>query len=113
MDNEAIRRCLMGLVRTGFVTDVDNTRHQARVKFPCEGFTSGWLYVLDNRAFIPGYAGEQRTEYAAGGGGYAEYASHSHALNIQQWMPKVNGRVLCLYLPTDDGNGDGFILGGF
>ena len=100
----------MGLVRTGFVTDVDNTRHRARVKFPCEGFTSGWLYVLDNRPFIPGYGQTQQTESKSGGSGESSFASHSHALNIKQWMPAINGKVLVLYLPVF--NADGFILGG-
>ena len=108
---EKIRRILSGLVRLGTVTDVDNEKRKVRVKFQSQDMTSGWLYVLDNRPFVPGYDTEpQRTETAAGGGGYAAYASHSHELVIKPWMPKINDTVLALYLPVL--NADGFVLGG-
>ena len=54
-----LEKILAGLVRVGTVTDVDNVKHMARVKFQGESFTSGWLYVLDNRPFIPGYGQTQ------------------------------------------------------
>lgn len=102
---------LSGLVRLGTVTAVDNAKHKARVKFQSEDMTSGWLYVLDNRPFIPDYdVVPQRTEYESGGSGEAAFASHKHDLKIKQWMPKVNQTVLCLYLPSF--NADGFVLGG-
>ena len=107
MDYEKI---LSGLVRVGTVTDVDNTKHMARVKFQGEGFTSGWLYVLDNRPFIPGYNQAQQTEAKGGGSGYAAFESHTHGLKINQWMPVVNSKVLVIYLPVF--NSDGFIVGG-
>ena len=107
MDDDKI---LSGLVRLGTVTDVNNTKHLARVKFQSEGMTSGWLYVLNNRPYIPGYNVPQRTEYESGGSGEAAFASHKHDLTIKQWMPKVNDTVLVLYLPVP--NADGFILGG-
>ena len=46
---EQLEQILAGLVRCGFVTDVDNDKHMARVKYEGEGITSGWLYVLNNR----------------------------------------------------------------
>ena len=101
---------LAGLVRLGTVTAVSNEKHQARVKFQSEGMTSGWLYVLNNRPFIPDYNVPQRTEFEEGGSGEPAFANHKHDLVIKQWMPKVNDTVLCLYLPVF--NGDGFILGG-
>lgn len=107
MDYEKI---LSGLVRVGIVTDVDNAKHMARVKYQGEDFTSGWLYVLNNKPFIPGYNQAQETEAKGGGTGYAAYESHKHALTINQWMPVVNSKVLVIYLPVF--NSDGFIAGG-
>ena len=108
---EKLRRILSGLVRLGTVTDVDNDKRKARVMFQSQGMTSGWLYVLNNRPFIPDYETEpKRTEAAEGGGGYAAYASHSHEIIIKPWMPKINDTVLVLYLPVL--NADGFVLGG-
>ena len=103
-------KILVGLVRVGTVTAVNNAKHLARVKFQSEGMTSGWLYVLDNRPFIPGYDQTQQTQSRSGGSGAAAFAEHTHELVIKQWMPKVNQTVLCLYLPAF--NADGFILGG-
>lgn len=110
-----IKKTLERLVQVGVVSDVDNVTHRCRCIFPSKisngvRMSSGWLYVLNNRPFIPDYGGAQRTEFAAGGGGYAEYASHSHSLNIKQWMPKINDRVLVIYLPCADS--DGFVIGG-
>ncbi len=31
-------------------------------------------------------------------------------LQTQPWMPKINDRVVCLYIPVF--NGDGFVIGG-
>lgn len=107
MDQEQI---LARLVRVGIVTDVDNAKHKARVKFSDVDMTSGWLHVLDNRPSIPGNDVEQRTEFEQGGSGDAEFAKHKHDLIVSQWMPKVNDTVLVLYLPIF--NSDGFVLGG-
>lgn len=109
MDTEEIGRILAGLVRVGTVTNVDEGKRMARVKFQSENMTSGWLHVLAARPYIPSYDGPQRTEFEAGGGGYAEFASHAHPLIIKPWMPKTNATVLCVYLPVF--NADGFILG--
>lgn len=104
-------KMISGLVRVGTVTDVNNGEHRARVKFQGEGMTSGWLYVLNNRPFIPDYDIEpQHTEAEAGGSGDAAFASHQHDLVIKQWMPKINDTVVCLYLPGF--NADGFVIGG-
>ena len=53
MDHE-MQKILSGLVRIGTVTDVDNARRMARVKFQDHDMTSGWLCVLKNQPFIPG-----------------------------------------------------------
>lgn len=97
-------------VRLGFVTDVNNDKRIARVKFEDLGYTSGWIPVLINRDFIPDYDVPQRTEFEAGGSGDPAFASHKHDLIIKPYMPKKGEQVLCLYEPVR--NGRGYILGG-
>lgn len=104
-----IEKILKRLVRIGTVTVTDPVKRVARVKFEDTGETSGLLYVLANRPYIPDYDVHQRTEFEAGGSGDPAFASHKHDLIIKPWMPKVNAVVLTLYLPVLDG--DGFILG--
>ncbi len=104
-----LEKIVAQLVRVGTVTDADPGTRTARVKFQDTGMTSGKLFVLASRPYVPDYNGPQRTEFEAGGGGDAAYASHKHDLKIKPWMPKVNATVLTLYLPILDG--DGFILG--
>lgn len=108
MDAEKV---LKRLVRVGTVTDIDNAKRKARVKFQDCNMTSGWLYVLDTHPHIPDYdPAPQKTNDKGGGSGEAAYESHSHSLTIKPWMPLVNDTVLTLYLPVF--NGDGFVLGG-
>lgn len=104
-----VEKILKRLVRIGTVTVTDPVKRVARVKFEDTGETSGLLYVLANRSYIPDYNVPQRTEFEAGGSGDPAFASHKHDLIIKPWMPKVNAVVLTLYLPVLDG--DGFILG--
>ena len=89
MDAEKV---LKRLVRVGTVTDIDNAKRKARVKFQDCNMTSGWLYVLDTHPHIPAYdPAQQKTELQDG---------HQHDLTIKPWMPLVND------------TGDGFVLGG-
>lgn len=104
-----VEKVLSGLVRVGKVTALDYQNRKARVFFEDRDLTSGWLYVLASRPYIPDYEGEQRTEYESGGAGDSAFESHRHALDIKPWMPKINETVLTLYLPVF--NADGFILG--
>ena len=104
-----VEKILSRLVRIGTVTMVDPVNRVARVKFEDTGKTSGKLFVLANRPYIPDYDVPQRTEYKGGGSGYPAYEEHAHPLIIKPWMPQVNAVVLTLYLPVLDG--DGFILG--
>ena len=60
--------------------------------------------------FIPAKGAAQRTESESGGSGEAAFADHSHAVTIAPWLPSPGDYVLCLYIPTDDG--DGFVIGG-
>lgn len=101
---------LAGSVRVGIVTDINRARLSARVKYPETGMTSGWLYVLERKSFLPDYDGPQETDPRAGGSGEAAFSSHTHGVSLKPWMPAVNDLVLVLYLPVRDG--DGFILGG-
>ena len=104
-----VAKILTHLVRIGTVTVTDSINRTARVKFEDTGQTSGLLYVLSNRPYIPDYDGPQRTEYEQGGSGDPAFENHKHDLKIKPWMPRVNAVVLTLYLPILDG--DGFILG--
>lgn len=99
-----------GFLRLGIVTDVNNSKRIARVKFEDLGYTSGWIPVLITRDFIPDYDVPQRTEYEGGGSGWPSYESHKHDLIIKPYMPKKGEQVLCIYEPVR--NGRGFILGG-
>lgn len=103
-------KILFRLVQIGVVTDRDTEKHKARVIFPTTEITSDWLYVLDNKPFIPGYDVPQETEPESGGSGEEAFAEHKHDLVIKQWMPSIGDRVLVLFLPMF--NSDGFILGG-
>lgn len=104
-----VEKILKHLVRIGTVTMTDPVKRMARVKFEDTGQTSGLLYVLANRPYVPDYDVPQRTEYEQGGSGDPAFENHKHDLIIKPWMPKVNAVVLTLYLPVLDG--DGFILG--
>lgn len=105
-----VEKILKHLVRIGTVTVTDPVKRVARVKFEDTGQTSGLLYVLANRPYVPDYDVPQRTEFEAGGSGDPAFASHKHDLIIKPWMPKVGEQVLCLYEPIRDGRG--FVLGG-
>ena len=95
---------MMQIVRIGTVTTIDPAKRTARVKFQDAGTSSGWLYVLASRPYIPVY--DARPQQTEDGG---NVASHRHDLTIKPWMPQVNATVLVLYLPVE--GGDGFILG--
>lgn len=118
MEAEELRRCLMGLVRVGRVMDTDQGKRLARVKFDSEGFTSGWLHVIQHSEVglhIEPDAQHKHTiiDTFTGGGDSLDYPAHDHPGSFgTYWMPKVNETVLCLYVPTEDGAGDGYIVGG-
>lgn len=99
----------MATVRTGKVTDINESTRKVRVFFPLDNFVSDWLKVIKNPPFIPSKNTTQRTEETSGGDNYSAFAAHSHNVNISPWMPSINDIVLCIY---DDGfNGDGYVLG--
>lgn len=104
---------LKNIVRTGKVSSVDPATRTARVTFEDKGqepIVSGNLKVIKNPPWIPAYYATYRTEYESGGSGDAAFASHKHDLIINPWLPSPGDYVLCIYLPTDDG--DGFVIGG-
>ncbi|MDE6260407.1 MAG: phage baseplate assembly protein V [Oscillospiraceae bacterium] len=90
MEQEALRKILERMVQEGVVSAVDAGRRRVRVKFLTTDIYSGWLAVLQHTG-----AGVQ----AAG-----------HTASVTVWMPKVNDRVVVLYLPCPDS--DGYVLGG-
>ena len=100
---------LKNIVRTGRVSSVNAGTRTARVTFESP-LVSGELKVIKNPPFIPAKGAEQRTESESGGSGEAAFAAHSHAVKIAPWLPSPGDYVLCLYIPTDDG--DGFVIGG-
>ncbi|WP_298029356.1 hypothetical protein [uncultured Dysosmobacter sp.] len=103
---------LKNIVRTGWVSSVNKAERTARVTFKdkVRTFVSGELKVLKNPPFIPDYDVPQRTEYESGGAGDAAFENHKHDLIIKPWLPKPGDFVLCIYIPTEDG--DGFVIGG-
>lgn len=110
-------RMLARIVRVGLVSDVNGT--QCRVIFPDNNQTSGWLHVLQHSGaalHIPEagahtHTATVRDTYSGGGTAtISEDGAHTHASAVtQQWIPKINSKVLILYIPVD--NGDGFVLG--
>ncbi|MBR2895752.1 MAG: hypothetical protein IKC03_08870 [Oscillospiraceae bacterium] len=110
MDVQELGAILSGMVRVGYVTDVNNDKRIARVRFDEFSQTSDWLPVLINRDFIPDYDVPQKTQTRSGGEGDAAFEEHDHDLIIRPYMPKVNDQVLAIYLPVR--NAQGFILGG-
>ena len=83
---------LSGLVRYGTVSSVSGTT--ARVYFPDLGMTSGSLPILQHK--------KAKVEVKEADG-------HKHDAELDEWAPEVGQKVVCLYLPVD--NGDGFVLG--
>lgn len=113
-------KILSRLVQTGYVSAVDTAKKRARVRFPDTGITSGWLYVLQHGGTgVDVVKDGSHTHditvndtYTGGGSGtIASVPDHNHSgSTTTSWLPKVNERVVVLYLPVADG--DGFILGG-
>ena len=55
--------------------------------------------------------GEHTHKSSVGYVGNKPQQKHSHTRSyLEYWMPKIDAAVLCLCLPTDDG--DGYVLGG-
>ncbi len=109
--NKDIEIAIRNLVRVGQVSSLNEEKRTAKVIFRDRGteFVSGDLVVLKNSSFIPAKDVPQRTEEESGGGGFAEFASHSHEVIISPWLPFVGDYVVCLYLGN---GGDGFVIGG-
>lgn len=114
MDAEQI---LSRLVQVGTVSAVDKGKRLARVLFGDTGIISGWLYVLQHHTagvYVAPDGEHTHTIYDTytGGGRASTSPAHDHlpGTHVTYWMPKVDDRVLVLYLPVV--NSDGFILGG-
>ena len=91
---------LKNIVRTGWVSSVNEAERTARVTFRDKGqepIVSGNLKVLKNPPFIPAKNAPQRTEEESGGGGLCLPQSRRH----NQTVATVSGRLCALYLPSD------------
>lgn len=117
----------------GTVSAVDEVKLAARVIFQDENMVSGWLPVLQRTGEIVTVASAGRHDHDVDVDGdcnctvkntrktpviwtdeegvtHISYdTAHSHGAKVKYWLPKVNDIVVCLYLPTF--NGDGVILG--
>ena len=107
---------LQNLVRVGIVTDLNTSKLMCRVKFPDADITSGWLYVLQHIDGSVSVAydnahGHTVVDTYTGGGTAVPVQPHNHPGTLtKEWLPKINDKVLVLYVPVE--NGDGFVLGG-
>lgn len=105
---------LKNIVRTGWVSSVNNTDRTARVTFKDKGqdLVSGPLKVLKNPPFVE----VEKTTLAYGveeAEGHTHEGiteSHTHSVTICPWLPSPGDFVLCIFLPN--GDGDGFVIGG-
>ncbi len=103
---DADLKYLRDMLRQGVVMEVDREKRRVRVKFPDTEVLSWWLPVLTSAMEVQ----DGETGPASGGSGEAEFAEHRHGVTLIPWLPRVNDRVLCIYIPVF--NGDGFVLGG-
>lgn len=113
MNEEEYQRILRRLVRVGLVSSVDNTTSMVRVYFDDVDMVSDWLPVLQHPgAGVAVDSVDGHTHGATASEGTVTIGSsggHYHHAALGKWMPAVNDRVLCIYLPMF--NADGFVLG--
>ncbi len=113
-----LQRKLERMIQVGTVTDVRPAEGLARVKHADTGMISDWLYVLQHGGAALSVAPDGLHTHGISdsytGGGSAENAGqHSHpGSRLGAWMPPVGSTVLVLYAQAEDGDGDGYILGG-
>lgn len=115
-------------LRVGIVSDVNADAMKARVYFPdMENMVSGWLYILRSPLTLTvKKAAEGNTSEAGShkhtlqpnpdniqvqnnGAHKHTYPEHEHEVEVEEWVPAVNDRVLCIYMTGSDT--DGYILG--
>lgn len=104
---------LKNIVRTGWVSSVNAAERTAASRSKTRAKTCCFRQLencFEKPPFIPAGKVPQRTETESGGSGDAAFAAHSHAVVITPWLPSPGDFVLCIYIPTDDG--DGFVIGG-
>jgi phage baseplate assembly protein gpV len=105
-----VENILKNLVRIGTVSSIDSTKRIARVIFEDKNMVSGWLIVLQHPgAGVYVKPGGEHSHEISGGGTTETSGQHNHESNVTYWMPKINDKVLVLYIPVF--NGDGYILG--
>lgn len=103
-----VENILKNLVRIGTVSSIDSAKRIARVILEDKNMVSGWLIVLQHPGAGVKPDGEHSHEIS-GSGTTETDGQHDHESNVTYWMPKINDKVLVLYVPVF--NGDGYILG--
>lgn len=115
------------MIRIGTVTDVNDDKTKARVKFTSQGIISDWLYV----AQFPEWgniSSEMYTEYASHkhnidkwgavldslggnlqGGPTDPDGGHNHRIKHIQWFVRVNDKAICIFPSGSDSHG--YIVG--
>ena len=118
-DNPIDTSAIGNMVRVGTVNQVDESRRMVRVHYSDTNTISGWLYVVG----LPHTASTtvSVTVTPSASSGSAGDPSHSHSVTVNapatatatttvgHILPRLNSRVLVLYLPIF--GGDGFVLG--
>ncbi len=101
MDDRIISR----LIQIGTVMAVSGTK--ARVRHEDSGIISDWLPVLQRTDEVVAIqsAGSHTHDGSAG----SAAGTHTHTAAVTSWVPNVNDKVVCVYLPMQ--NSDGFIIG--
>lgn len=92
----------MNGIRIGTVEALNEAQRLARVRFPDDELTSGWLSILKNPPRISPSGVEPNMTNTED--------EHKHELNIVPWLPHVGDVVLCVY--DTSFNGDGYVVGG-
>lgn len=94
------------LIRIGIVSSVDPSKFTARVYYPqMDDLVSDWLPILQR----PVSVSMIRSGPHKHSGATTTDGAHMHDVMAENWMPKVNDRVLVLY--EQGFSKDGYILG--
>lgn len=73
------------MIRVGIVSSVDLPKLKARVYLPDAGnMVSDWLYVI-----------QRKPKYKVGEA--SSTITHTHTVEEDYWLPKVNDKVLVIY----------------
>lgn len=102
------------IIRVGIVSAIDPAHLRARVYFPhLDNLVSDWLAVIQQPIELSTEDAGSHSHTGSTSQGdsltTSKTGAHKHKLNIYGWMPKINEKVLILYIQGF--SADGFILG--